>query len=278
MILNERSGNTLNQHLIALDLDGTTLNNQSKLTAETIKTLRQLAQHGHIVSIVTGRPYRIARHIYDQIGIKTPMVNFNGALTHIPHEHWDKEYDVELTREVAIDLLEHRQELGIKTITVENKLHVWANQASNDLPEFLPNTLRADQILTPDNLTSNPIAMTIEYQADHEEELISAVNQKYGDFVEPRVWGGPYNILELIHRGTHKESAMFYIAKQYQIDRQHIIAFGDEHNDLEMLDAAGRGVAMQNAVPAAKAVADDVTAVDNDHNGLAQYLRHYFEL
>ena len=83
------------------------------------------------------------------------MVNFNGALTHIPHEHWDKEYDVELTRELALDLLAHRKELGIKTITVENKHHVWANQASNDLPEFLPNKLRDDQILTTANLTGN---------------------------------------------------------------------------------------------------------------------------
>ena len=74
----------MDQHLIALDLDGTTLNNQSTLTQETIRTLRTLADEGHIVSIITGRPYRIARHIYDQIGIKTPMVNFNGALTHIP--------------------------------------------------------------------------------------------------------------------------------------------------------------------------------------------------
>ena len=135
----------MDQHLIALDLDGTTLNNQSKLTNETIITLRALARDGHIVSIITGRPYRIAKHIYDEIGIKTPMVNFNGALTHIPHEYWDKEYDVELTRELALDLLAHRKELGIKTITVENKHHVWANQASNDLPEFLPNKLRDDQ-------------------------------------------------------------------------------------------------------------------------------------
>lgn len=268
----------MDQHLIALDLDGTTLNNQSKLTNETIITLRALARDGHIVSIITGRPYRIAKHIYDEIGIKTPMVNFNGALTHIPHEHWDKEYDVELTRELALDLLAHRKELGIKTITVENKHHVWANQASNDLPEFLPNRLRDDQILTATNLTGNPIAMTIQYEPEHQEEIIKAVNEKYGDFVEPRVWGGPYNILELIHRGTHKESGMFYIAKQYQIDRQNIIAFGDEHNDLEMLDAAGRGVAMHNAIPELKSIANDVTPIDNEHNGLAKYLRDYFKV
>ena len=131
----------MDQHLIAIDLDGTTLNNQSKLTSETINTLRLAAKNGHIVSIITGRPYRIAQHIYDQIGIKTPMVNFNGALTHIPHENWDKEYEVELTKELALDLLAHKDELGIDTITVESKERFWANQATADVPEFLPNRL-----------------------------------------------------------------------------------------------------------------------------------------
>lgn len=268
----------MNQHLIALDLDGTTLNNQAALTTATIQTLRAAANAGHIVSIITGRPYRIARHIYDQIGIKTPMVNFNGALTHIPHEAWDKEYAVELTRELALDLLDHRQELGIKTITVEDKFHVWANHPTKDLPEFLPDHLTKDQLLNGHNLTTDPIALTIEYRSGEEGKIIQAVNEKYGDFVEPRVWGGSYNILELIHRGTHKESGMFYISKQFNIARQNIIAFGDEHNDLEMLDAAGRGVAMKNAIPAIKDVADDVTSVDNDHNGLAKYLQDYFKL
>lgn len=268
----------MNQHLIAIDLDGTTLNNQSQLTPETIRTLRAAAKEGHIVSIITGRPYRIAQRIYDQLGIRTPMVNFNGALAHIPHQHWDKEYDVELTKEVALDLLDQHQKLGIDTLTAENKLHVWANHASNHLPEFLPNRLAKNQYLTPANLTANPIAMTVEYQPQHEQEIIKAVNEQYGDFVEPRVWGGPYHILELIHRGTHKESGMFYIAKQYNISPNNIIAFGDEHNDMEMLDAAGRGVAMKNAIPAIKKIADDVTPVDNDHNGLAKYLQDYFKL
>lgn len=268
----------MDQHLIAIDLDGTTLNNRSKLTAETINTLRSAAKDGHIVSIITGRPYRIAQHIYDQIGIQTPMVNFNGALTHIPHQNWDKEYEIELTKELALDLLAHRDELGIDTITVESKDHFWANQATKDVPEFLPNRLKPSQLLSKRNLSDNPIAMTIEYQPGSKKKIIRAVNEKYGDFVEPRVWGGPYNILELIHRGTHKESGMFYIAKQYGIDRTHIIAFGDEKNDQEMITAAGRGVAMNNAIPEIKAVADDVTPIDNEHNGLAEYLKDYLKL
>lgn len=268
----------MDQHLIAIDLDGTTLNNQSQLSSETIRTLRAAAKQGHIVSIITGRPYRIAQHIYDQIGIHTPMVNFNGALAHIPHQMWSKEYEIKLTQELAFDLVNHRQQLGIETITLESKNKFWANRETKDVPEFLPSHLTPKQRLKASNVDEDPITIIIEYQPGHEQEIIKRVNERYGDFVEPSIWGGPYNVLELIHRGTHKEAGMYYLAKQYGISKSHIIAFGDEHNDREMIDAAGRGVAMRNAIPAIKQLADDVTEFDNDHNGLAKYLQKYFKL
>ena len=124
----------MKQHLIAIDLDGTTLNNQSKLTPTTIKTLQTLSRQGHLVSIVTGRPYLISGHLYDQIGLKTPMINFNGALGHIPHRKWAGEYAVNVTREMTLDLLAHKQELGIKMVIAEDKYHVWA-----DHPNWLQN-------------------------------------------------------------------------------------------------------------------------------------------
>ena len=84
--------------------------------------------------------------------------------------------------------------------------------------------------------------------------------------------------MELIHRGTHKETALSYLAHHFQIGRQHIVAFGDEQNDLEMIDFAGHGVAMKNAIPELKAVAKDVTTLNNEHDGVANYLEKYFQL
>ena len=123
----------MKQHL----MDGTTLNNQSKLTPTTIKTLQTLSRQGHLVSIVTGRPYLISGHLYDQIGLKTPMINFNGALGHIPHRKWAGEYAVNVTREMTLDLLAHKQELGIK---ITSGLTIPAAICPNFcLPNWLPN-------------------------------------------------------------------------------------------------------------------------------------------
>lgn len=63
--------------MIALDLDGTTLNSDAQITLKTQQTLTELQNAGHIVSIVTGRPNRLSEPFYQQLGLTSPMVNFN---------------------------------------------------------------------------------------------------------------------------------------------------------------------------------------------------------
>ena len=59
----------MEKKLIAIDLDGTTLNNNSELTQETIDTLHAVKNLGHEVAIVTGRPYRNSKQYYDQLNL-----------------------------------------------------------------------------------------------------------------------------------------------------------------------------------------------------------------
>lgn len=70
----------MERKLIALDLDGTTLNAESKLNSATIQTMQRLQAAGHIVSIITGRSYQGSQAIYDQLRLKSLMINFNGSL------------------------------------------------------------------------------------------------------------------------------------------------------------------------------------------------------
>lgn len=268
----------MDQHLIALDLDGTTLNSASQLSPTTITTLRQVAAAGHLVVIVTGRPWLITQHLYDQLGLKMPVINFNGALTHFPYQAGAPETTTTVSRALTLDMLDQRQALGLKTLIAEDKQHVWADHPSTTLPEFLPTSLRPDQILTPANLRTDPIALTIQFTPAKKQALIDRITDRYGDLVAPKVWGGGYSILELLHRETHKAAALSKLAHYYQLDARKVIAFGDESNDLEMLAWAGRGVAMRNAIPAVKLVADDVTKDDNAHDGVAHYLQDYFHL
>jgi hydroxymethylpyrimidine pyrophosphatase-like HAD family hydrolase len=84
--------------------------------------------------------------------------------------------------------------------------------------------------------------------------------------------------LEIVPKGVQKAMSVSVIADSLNIDQKDVIAFGDEHNDLELLDYAGWGVAMSNGIDQLKNVANDVTTQTNDEDGLANYLEKYLSL
>lgn len=79
-----------NKHLIALDLDGTLLTDKKEISPRTKQAVLSAIEAGHIVVIATGRPHRASIDFYQELGLDTPMVNFNGALIHHPRDSkWD---------------------------------------------------------------------------------------------------------------------------------------------------------------------------------------------
>lgn len=68
-------------YLIALDLDGTLLKDDKTISPETARTIQTLKEAGHHVCISTGRPFRSSSMYYDELGLTTPIVNFNGHLS-----------------------------------------------------------------------------------------------------------------------------------------------------------------------------------------------------
>ena len=124
----------MQQHLIAIDLDGTTLNNKSQLSPLTIQTLRLISEQGHLVSIVTGRPFRTSSSIYRQLNIAAPMVNFNGALCHFPgNPNWLAGYHQDLDREIAFELFANQEELEIELLMAEGRDRLFTS--SMNLPD-----------------------------------------------------------------------------------------------------------------------------------------------
>lgn len=267
------------QYLITIDLDGTTLNNQSQLTDFTIQTLRKVSELGHIIMIATGRPSRNSQHFYDQIGIKSPMVNLNGAYAHFPgNPDWEGAYVVELDKQIVFDLMDDEEPLGVDLVCVEGPGYIMAS--SKDLPEgeFFQMKGKDVTLITPETLNFNPASMSIFSDTSKQESIKRAILKEYGEFVDVDIWGGSQPFLEVVKRGVHKAYAIDRIAKHYHIPQEHIIAFGDQHNDLTMISYAGHGVAVANAIPELKAIAQDITTYSNDEDGLAKYLIEFFNL
>ena len=109
----------MQKKLIALDLDGTLLNSESQLSDFTVETIKKVSALGHKVIITTGRPYRMAHTYYQELELDTPMINFNGSLTHLPEKKWSEEQCLTLDKKYLLDMVSHRDAIQADFIAGE---------------------------------------------------------------------------------------------------------------------------------------------------------------
>ncbi|WP_461225636.1 Cof-type HAD-IIB family hydrolase [Lacticaseibacillus suihuaensis] len=265
--------------LIALDLDGTTLDRAGRLAAPTIQTLQAATAAGHLVVIATGRPDAISEDLYDELGLTGPMINFNGALIHVPHRDWAAERAVTMPIATALALRELKADFDIKVMVAEGKRLLRADHGYVNVP-FLPDLPHPTALLDAAGLTQAPISVTM-FIADRDlTPLTAAVAARFPQLTAKTwgAWSGENTALEVTAGNASKSRALAYVAGAYGIAQPDIVAFGDDLNDLDMIQYAGVGVAMQNARPEILAAADAVTPTDNDHQGVANFLVRYLHL
>ena len=85
-----------------------------------------------------------------------------------------------------------------------------------------------------------------------------------------------YYYTEISNNGVSKWKAIQYLAEKLDVSMEEIMAIGDSTNDMDMVQNAGLGIAMENGSPALKQIADEVT-LSNDENGVANVLNKYFK-
>lgn len=269
----------ISRKLIALDLDGTTLNDHAQISPRTRAAISAAVKEGCIVSIVTGRPNRLSEDLYDDLNLKTPMINFNGNLGILPHNQWEREYQYTIDKTIVMELLANSKKLGLNLIAVEGRDLYLANRGITSGFGFFPSTLQSNQVLSHQSLVDNPISTTVQVdQPGQKAALMDYVLHQFGDQVEVAPWGGPHPIVEIATKGIHKSTGLKFLADYYGILQQDIIAFGDEANDTSMIKYAGTGVAMKNAIIPIKQTADDITEFTNDQDGVARYLEDKLNL
>ncbi|GMA47519.1 Cof-type HAD-IIB family hydrolase [Tetragenococcus muriaticus] len=257
--------------LIALDLDGTTLNNASLISSRTAQILQKARDKGHIISIATGRPYRMSAHYYQQLHLDTPMVNFNGSLIHKPKEKWTYEKEFSVPREIAFEILEKKEQLHLDFVAAENRQTFFIDKLENFQKEFFATDIATEANLFP-QLKTNPTSIMLKTKNEFASFVTEALAQQFSNEIDVKTWGGKDTILEVVPKGVQKAMAVSLVAEAMQIKQKDIVAFGDEHNDVELLEYAGWGVAMKNGTDQLKSVANDVTTKTNDEEGMVDYL------
>jgi Cof subfamily protein (haloacid dehalogenase superfamily) len=266
---------TMNEpYLIVLDLDGTLLNNEKQISSHTKHILHKCRELGHEVMIATGRPFRASESYYQELKLTTPIVNFNGAHVHYPnHPEWEIKHSP-IPRPAALAVLETCQLFHIKNVMVEVLDTIFVEKMDHDLL----NTFNLDisEITVgpiTQNLKTDPTSVLIRTEPQDLDNLMEALDSNYAETIEQRSWGYPSDIIEIIQRGVSKATGLARVADYLGIPKERIIAFGDESNDIEMLQFAGMGVAMGNAKPEIKGHAHFVTS-SNEEEGISTFLEN----
>lgn len=265
-------------HLIVLDLDGTLLTDEKVISQKTEETLRLAASQGHHIMIATGRPYRASEPYYRQLEMKTPIVNFNGAFVHHPTDRSWKTIHEPIALPIVNEVIEAMQDFSVENIVAEVKDDVYAQYHDEHFLDILsfgnPHITEGDLRRS---LKADPTSLLIQANEHTVDPIRRHLEEIHAEVIDHRRWGAPFNIVEIVRHGLHKAVGIDAVSKWMNIPRERIIAFGDEDNDLEMIDYAGTGVAMGNAIDRLKSIANEVTATNNE-DGIAQVLQERLSL
>ncbi|WP_100404896.1 Cof-type HAD-IIB family hydrolase [Bacillus solitudinis] len=268
----------MKKHLIALDLDGTLLTDNKTISDRTKKTIAKARAAGHIVVISTGRPYRASLAYYQELNLNTAIVNFNGAFVHHPFDNNFETSHSPLNLQIAKNVIKACEAFNVSNIMVE----VIDDFYLRHFDEVFIETFTAGQNPVEHGnllhiLKDDPTCLLIHPLDHHVNELRQLLVDAHATVIDQRVWGAPWNVIEIVKAGMNKAIGLKRIADYYGIPRERIIAFGDEDNDFEMIEFAGQGVAMGNGIPALKTLANAITKT-NEEDGISLFLEDALNL
>ncbi|MFC0582377.1 HAD family hydrolase [Micrococcoides hystricis] len=251
------------KHQICLDVDGTLVDHYGHMNDRVREVCRALVEQGHHVQIATGRSLHATLPIIQQIGLTDGYsVVCNGAVTIRLDSSLEDGYEVidKKTFDPKDALLKLREELPTAKYAVEGSDGNFYSTERFQDPSF---GVRAIGVRFEDMLDVEAVRLVV-FSTDSTAEEFGQTVEKLG------LSGVTYSVgwtawLDIAAAGISKASGCEALRQTLDVPLERTLAIGDGRNDIEMLEWVGHGVAMGQAPPEVKAVADEVTAhVDDD--------------
>ena len=274
--------------IISLDLDGTLLDSQKRLSEANRAALEEAAAKGVHIVPTTGRFFGMMPQAVRDLPFVRYAITINGA------QVYDRETDTAIIREeipldMALDIIRlldgydviydcYRSNWGWMTESLQAKAEDYATDTHYlkmvrefrkpvpDLKEYLKSTAAEGDVQK---------VMLFARNTPGSESVTKAITEAVSErFPSIKTTSSTWNNLELNIVTAHKGNSLKRFAAHLGYTLDNCMALGDGTNDLSMIEAAGLGVAMSNAHPLVLAAADHVT-VSNDEDGVAKAIREF---
>lgn len=275
-------GTMMSYKLIAIDMDDTLLTHDKQISRENLEALKKARDAGIYVVISTGRIYASAYAYSEFLGFKPYIIASNGAMV-------IDDNDEEIYKSVLdIDILSYLIDLAKKN---DLYYHFYSDkivyspeitskfQKYGEWNRLYAETLRVEVENIPshtefESKLKDSIVKFVMFDEDSEKikAVRKTIDNEKGDRLETT--SSFHNNIEILNKGVNKGNGLKILGEYLGVDRSEMVAIGDSENDVEMVEYAGFGVAMENAIDKLKKTADFITK-SNMENGVAYVINKF---
>lgn len=243
---------------LMLDMDGTTIPNKEKgLPSQIVCEAIALAQKKLHVAAVSGRPYALVKPIAQVLSLSGPSIVSSGSQI-VDMATGDVLWEKTLSDQEGRKIFQLLKDFGAGDILM---------QRVGEEGGFYASMGESD--------TRDVLTIAVQVREEIHDDVVNILKQ-FSDIAVHQMpgWDKGHKWLAISHVEATKQHGIYEVAKLLQIETHEIIGIGDGYNDFPLLMACGLKVAMGNAVPELKEIADYVApTVDDD--GVADVIKKF---
>ncbi|MCL5291326.1 MAG: Cof-type HAD-IIB family hydrolase [Actinobacteria bacterium] len=263
----------LNYKLVAIDLDGTLLTEGYEIEPAALDAIQSAAKMGVKFTIATGRMHGSAARFAEELGVEVPLITYNGSVVRCAIS--GNEYrHLKVPREAAIKALSLvGSDRALRYVfTYDRVITDTPDEWTDRYARILGVEMHLTEDLANTSLDDDPTMIVFMCEEGRTKMTTDLLAQELDSSV--RLTNSNPWFVDVLHKDASKASSLRYVADKLGILIEETIAIGDSWNDLEMIEAAGVGVAVANATEKLKERADYVTSAERGA-GVAEVLEKF---